>query len=66
MTVSALWLCLTAPWVGQQYAVVIFPDHAHFLLGNLTGKIVNAIQWRESYRNLCDSFRTLRILREFV
>ena len=32
MTVSALWLFLTVPWVGVQCVIVVFPDHTHFLL----------------------------------
>ena len=32
VTINVLWLLLTVPWVGLQYAIVIFPDHTHFLL----------------------------------
>ena len=25
------WLFLTLPWAGQQFVVVVFPDHTHLL-----------------------------------
>ena len=28
---NVLWLFLTVPWVGLQCAIVVFPDHTHFL-----------------------------------
>ena len=31
MIVSVLWLFLTVPWVGLNCAIVVFPDHTHFL-----------------------------------
>ena len=32
VTINVLWLFLTmVPWVGLQYAIVVFPDHTHFL-----------------------------------
>ena len=32
VTIDVVWLFLTVPWVGLQCVIVIFPDHAHFLL----------------------------------
>ena len=32
VTVNALWLCLTVPWIGLQYVIVVFPDHTHLFL----------------------------------
>ena len=32
MTVSALWIFLTMPWVGLQCVIVVFPDYTHFLV----------------------------------
>ena len=32
MAVSVLWLFLTVPWIGLMYVIVVFLDHAHFLL----------------------------------
>ena len=29
---NLLWLFLTVPWVGLQYAIVVFPDHTRLLL----------------------------------
>ena len=31
VTINVLWLFLTVPWVGQQYVIVVFPDHIHLL-----------------------------------
>ena len=31
MTVSVLWHFLTMPWVGLECAIVVFPNHTHFL-----------------------------------
>ena len=31
VTTNILWLCLTVPWVGLQYAIVVFPGHTHLL-----------------------------------
>ena len=31
VTINVLWLFLTGPWVGLQYAIVVFPDHTHLL-----------------------------------
>ena len=31
VTISVLWLFLTVPWVGLQYAIVVFSDHTHLL-----------------------------------
>ena len=33
VTINVLWLYLTVPWVGLQYVIVVFPDHAHLLFG---------------------------------
>ena len=30
--INVLWLFLTAPWLGLQYVVVVFPDNTHLLL----------------------------------
>ena len=30
VTVNVPWLCLTVPWIGLQYVIVVFPDHTHF------------------------------------
>ena len=32
VTIDALWLFLTVPWVGLQCVIVVFPDHTHLLL----------------------------------
>ena len=32
VTVDVLQLFLTVPWVGLQFAIVVFPDHTYFLL----------------------------------
>ena len=29
VTVNALWLFLTVPWVGLWYEILVFPDHTH-------------------------------------
>ena len=34
VTINVLWLFLTVPWVGLQYAIVVFPDHTHLLIGS--------------------------------
>ena len=34
VTINALWLFLTAPWVGLQCVIVVFPDHSHLLFLN--------------------------------
>ena len=31
MTVFALWLFVTVPWVGLQCVIVVFPYHTHLL-----------------------------------
>ena len=31
VTINALWLFRTMPWVGLQYVIVVFPDHTHLL-----------------------------------
>ena len=31
VSINVLWLFLTVPWVGLQYVVAVFPDHAHLL-----------------------------------
>ena len=31
VTVYVLWLFITVPWVGLQFAIVVFPDHTHLL-----------------------------------
>ena len=33
VTVNVLWLFLTVPWVGLQFVIVAFPDHAQLLYG---------------------------------
>ena len=35
VTINALWLFLTVPWVGLQCVVVVFPDHTHLLFADL-------------------------------
>ena len=30
VTKNVLWLFLTVPWVGLQYAIVVLHDHTHF------------------------------------
>ena len=32
VSIKVLWLFLTVPWVGLQYVIVVFHDHAHFLI----------------------------------
>ena len=29
--INDLWLFLAVPWVGLQYAIVVFPEHIHLL-----------------------------------
>ena len=31
VTVNVLWLFLTVQWVGLQFVIVVFLDHAHLL-----------------------------------
>ena len=31
VTINVLWLFVNVPWVGLQYAIVVFPDHTHLL-----------------------------------
>ena len=31
VTVNVPWLFLTAPWIGLQCVIVVFPDHTHVL-----------------------------------
>ena len=38
MTVGVLWLFLTAPWVGLQYLIMVFPDQFDQMLFKLTCK----------------------------
>ena len=33
VTVRVRWLFLAVPWVGLQFVIVVFPDHAHLLIG---------------------------------
>ena len=33
VTVSALWLFLTVPWVVLRCVIVVFPDHTHLHFG---------------------------------
>ena len=30
-TVNVMWFFLAVPWVGQQFVIVVFPDHTHLL-----------------------------------
>ena len=32
ITVNVLWLFLMVLWVGLQFVIVVFPDHAHFFI----------------------------------
>ena len=34
VTVNAMWLFLTVPWVGMQCVIVVFPNHTHLLFKN--------------------------------
>ena len=36
LSVNVLWLFLTVPWVGLQCVIVVFPDHAHFFMCEVT------------------------------
>ena len=36
---SVLWLFLTVPWVGLQFEIVVFPDHAHFFFTKTKQKL---------------------------
>ena len=29
VTVNAIWLFLTVPWVGLQFVIVVYSDHTH-------------------------------------
>ena len=31
VTINVLLLYITVPWVGQQFVIVVFPDHTHLL-----------------------------------
>ena len=31
VTINALWLFLTVPWVDLQCVIVVFPDHTHLI-----------------------------------
>ena len=32
VTVNAMWLFLTVPWVGLQCVIVVFPGHTYFFI----------------------------------
>ena len=32
VTINVMWLLLTVPCVGQQYVIVVFPNHTYFLV----------------------------------
>ena len=40
VTVNVLWLFLAVPWVSLQYVIVIFPNHTHLLLYELSNVIL--------------------------
>ena len=64
-TVNVLWLYFTAPWVGLQCVIVVFPDHIYFLLWNLNvGNPCKAI-WFWYVSHMCTPFKRqcLRIQR---
>ena len=51
VTVSALWLFLTVPWIGQQCVIVELPDHTSthtYFFGQMQVKIYVLIS-REAY-----------------
>ena len=37
VTVNVLWLFLMVQSVGQQYVIVVFPDHTHIFMENSIG-----------------------------
>ena len=39
MTVSVLWLFLTAPWLFLQCVIEVFPDHIHLSFLQLDSQI---------------------------
>ena len=41
VTVNALRLFLTVPWVGLHCLIVVFPDHTHLLLDRCMGRFIN-------------------------
>ena len=50
LTVFALWLFLTVPWVDLQFVIVLFPDPTHLLsLVLLFFRIVNTFLLRDIY-----------------
>ena len=38
VTIIVLWLFLTVPSIGLQYAIVLFPNHTHLLLESVENK----------------------------
>ena len=41
VTVNALWLFLTVPWVGLQCVSVVFPEHTHLLFSLRTQNYIH-------------------------
>ena len=55
VTLNALWLVLTVPWVGLQCVIVVFPDHAHlFFKGTLHILSSITMQMRSYFDSSCD------------
>ena len=36
ITINVLWLFFTAPWVGLQFVIVVFPDHTYLLFADIS------------------------------
>ena len=47
VTIYVLWLFLALPWVGQQYVIVVFPNHTHLLFSMQPSQSKNVI-WLET------------------
>ena len=45
VTVNVLWLFLTVLWICLQSVIVVYPDHAHFFIGNRerSGSVVECL-----------------------
>ena len=46
VTINALWLFLTVPWVGLQCMIVVFPDHTHSRFGLLLTLQTEIEEWK--------------------
>ena len=63
VTINVLWRFLMVPWVGLQYAVVVFPDHTHLLIVLLFFDLYFFFVMREASCCLFLALETLILLR---